>query len=151
MAEHKKIVTTNKRAFFDYQILEKIEAGIALHGCEVKSIRNGEINLKDSFAQVIREELWLLNCYIDPYKEGNRFNGDPTRDRKLLLKKKEIKKLMGKLAEKGWVLIPLQVYFSNNLVKVELGFGKPKKLYDKRDDLKKKDVQREIQRGLDHQ
>lgn len=134
----------NKKAFHDYQILDKFEAGIVLGGCEIKSIRAGKASLRDSYARVIHNELWLVNCHISAYKEGNRFNLDPERDRKLLLHKQQILKLIGKIEEKGMTLVPLNMYWSKNKVKVELGLAKAKKLYDKRKDLKEKAIQKEL-------
>lgn len=139
----------NRKARHDYHILEKFQAGIALQGCEVKSLRAGEGNLRDSFAQIRNDELWLYNMHISPYKQGSINNPeDPTRPRKLLLKRLEIKKLIGKIKEKGLTLIPLKVYLSRHLFKVELGLAKPKKIYDKRADLKKRQADREIRRSM---
>ena len=127
-----KIISKNKKAFHNYEILEKLEAGIVLQGCEVKSIKKGDINLKDSYARISSGEMWLYNCHISPYTQGNIFNDDPTRTRKLLLHKKQINKFIGKIHEKGLTLIPLAIYLKKGIVKVELGLGKAKKLYDKR-------------------
>lgn len=141
---------TNRKAFHDYFILEKYQAGIALVGCEVKSLRNGKGNLQDSFARIYKEELWLHNMHISPYFEGNIHNPeDPTRPRKLLLKKAELEQLIGKMKEKGLTLIPLRIYCNERgFFKVELGLGKGKKQFDKRAAIKKKETQRIIQRAV---
>ncbi len=144
----RKYVSYNKKAFHDYEILEKVEAGIVLVGCEVKSIRQGHITIRECYARIMDNEAWLLGCHILPYKEGNRNNVESDRTRKLLLNRKQIDKLYGKVKEKGLVLVPIAVYFTKGLVKLEIGLGKPKKLYDKRVDLKKKESQREIEKGL---
>ncbi|MFC1517557.1 SsrA-binding protein SmpB [Candidatus Margulisiibacteriota bacterium] len=139
----------NRKAWHDYHILEKFQAGIALQGCEVKSLRDGQGNLRDSFAFVKNEEVWLYNMHISPYQQGSHNNpDDPKRPRKLLLKKLEIKKLIGRVQEKGLTLIPLKVYLRGHVFKVELGLCKQKKLYDKRKELKKKQVDREINRSF---
>lgn len=137
-----KIIATNKKATHDYFILEKYEAGIVLKGTEIKSIRQGKVNLRDSFARIVKGEIFLMNMHISPYTHGNVFNHDPLRDRKLLLHKKEIARLAGKVAQKGLALVPLSLYFKNSRVKVELALVKGKKLYDKREDIKKRDLQR---------
>lgn len=137
-----KIIATNKKATHDYFILEKYEAGIVLKGTEIKSIRQGKVNLRDSFARIIKGEIFLMNMHISPYTHGNVFNHNPLRDRKLLLHKKEIARLAGKVAQKGLALVPLSLYFKNNRVKVELALVKGKKIYDKREDIKKRDLQR---------
>ncbi len=147
MAEE-KIVCTNKTARHDYFITGTYEAGIVLQGTEVKSLREGRANLKDSYAQIKDGELFLVNCHISPYTHGNQFNHDPTRPRKLLLHKKEIRRLIGKIAEKGFTLIPLKIYFKNGIAKVELGLAKGKKAYDKREDMKERDARREVERAL---
>ncbi|MCP4049590.1 MAG: SsrA-binding protein SmpB [bacterium] len=144
----KSLITSNKKAFHNYEIFEKIEVGIALKGCEVKSIRARKATIKESFARVIDNELWLINCHINPYKEGNRFNPNPTRDRKLLAHKREIKKLSGKINEKGFTLVPLNLYLLKNKVKIQIGIAKAKKIHDKRHSLKEKDTKREIDRGM---
>jgi SsrA-binding protein len=137
-----KIIATNRKATHDYFILEKYEAGIVLKGTEVKSIRQGKVNLRDSFARIIKGEIFLMNMHISPYTHGNVFNHDPLRDRKLLMHKKEIARLAGKVAQKGLALVPLTLYFKDGRVKVELALVKGKKLYDKREDIKKRDLQR---------
>jgi SsrA-binding protein len=143
-----RTVATNRKAKFNYQILETYEAGIVLTGCEIKSIREGKVNFKDSFAQIKEGEVFLFNLHLSPYEQGNRFNPDPTRPRKLLLRKKEIKSLLGKLIQRGWALIPLEIYLKRNLAKVKLALAKGKKVYDKKDELKKRDLEREMRRQL---
>ncbi len=143
-----KIVTKNKKAYHDYDILETFEAGIVLTGTEVKSIREGRINLKDSYARIKKGEVYLMECHISPYPHGGRFNHEPTRERKLLLKKREIKRLIGKIKEKGMTLVPLKVYFKRGLVKVELGLCKGRKLHDKRAAEQEKTIKREIDAAL---
>jgi SsrA-binding protein len=147
MAEE-KIVCTNKQARHDYFVTDTYEAGMVLRGTEVKSLREGRANLKDSYAQIKDGELFLVNCHISPYSFGNQFNHDPTRPRKLLLHKREIRRLIGKVAEKGFTLIPLKIYFKNGIAKVELGLAKGKKVYDKREDMKARDAQREVEKAL---
>lgn len=141
-----KIIATNRRATHDYFILEKYEAGIVLKGTEIKAIRQGKVNIKESFARIIKGELYLINMHIGHYSHGNIYNHEPLRDRKLLMHKKEIAKLVGKLSQKGLTLIPLSLYFKKNIVKVELALAKGKKLYDRREDIKKRDLQREERR-----
>jgi SsrA-binding protein len=149
-APGEKLVAANKKAFHDYFILEKIEAGIALLGTEVKAIREGRLNLKDSYATVRGEEAFLINCHISPYSHGNRENHDPTRARKLLLHLKEIRKLIGKTQEKGLTLVPLRVYLKCGKIKVELGVARGKKLYDKRDTERRKEADREARSAMKH-
>ena len=139
-----RIIATNKKAWHDYFIDETFEAGISLSGTEVKSIRLGKVNLKDSYARIKDGEIFICNMHISPYEKGNIFNLDPIRDRKLLLKKLEINRLYGIMSQKGSTLIPLNIYFSGKWVKVALGLGKGKKLYDKREDIAEKDAKREI-------
>lgn len=141
-----KMVANNKKAYHDYFILDKIETGIALHGTEVKSLRMGKCSIKESFIRIENGEMYLYGMHISPYEKGNIFNKDPLRVRKLLLHKKEIDKIFGKMKEQGNTVVPLQVYFKGSLVKVEIGLAKGKKLYDKRDDIAKKDQKREAQR-----
>ncbi len=141
-----KIIATNRKATHDYFIIEKYEAGIALTGTEIKAIRQGKVNIKESFARIIKGEVYLLNMHIGHYSHGNIYNHEPLRDRKLLLHKKEIAKLIGKLSQKGLTLIPLSLYFKKNFVKVELALAKGKKLYDRREDIKKRDLQRQEKR-----
>ena len=142
----KKILATNKMASHDYFIDEVYECGIELKGTEVKSIRQGRINLKEGYASVDNSEVFLKQVHISPYDQGNRFNVDPLRTRKLLLHKAEIRKLIGATTIKGYSLVPMSVYLKNGRVKLELGLGKGKKLYDKRQDLAKKDAMRRIER-----
>ena len=141
-----KLVANNKKAYHDFFIEDKYEAGIELFGTEVKSIRMGKCSIKESFIRIHRGEMFIYGMHINPYENGNIFNKDPLRDRKLLLHKSEITKLGAKMAEKGYTLVPLQVYFKGSLVKVEVGLAKGKKLYDKRDDIAKKDQRREMER-----
>lgn len=142
----KKILATNKKARHDYFIDEVFECGIELKGTEVKSIRQGRVNLKEGYASVDNSEVFLKRVHISPYDQGNRFNVDPLRTRKLLLHKSEIRKLIGATTVKGYSLVPMSMYLKNGRVKLELGLGKGKKLYDKRQDLAKKDAMRRIER-----
>ena len=151
MAEKKqsgKIIAQNKKAWHDYFVDEKYEAGRALFGTEVKSIRAGAVNLKDSYCSVKDGELFMLGVHISPYEKGNIFNREPRRERKLLMHKREIMKINGMLTQKGYTLVPLSLYFSGKNVKVELGLCRGKKLYDKRDTIAKKEVNREIDRKM---
>lgn len=150
MSEQKQIKTIakNKKAYFDYFILSTYEAGIELFGTEVKSIRNGNVNLKDSFCSIDEGELFVKGMHISPYEKGNVFNRDPMRDKKLLMHKREIMTLLGKIKQDGLTLIPLSLYFSGSKVKVELGLCKGKKLYDKRDTIAKKEADRNITASL---
>ncbi len=143
-----KIITQNRKARYEYDILDTMEAGIVLHGTEVKSLRMGKANLKDSYASVRDGEVFLLNAHISPYSHGNINNHDPVRERKLLLHKKEIRKLIGKTQEKGLTLVPLKLYFKNGKVKVELAMAKGKKFYDKRQSIAKRESDRELKRIL---
>ncbi|TEB04351.1 SsrA-binding protein [Pelotomaculum schinkii] len=143
-----KNVTENRKARHEYHIMETFEAGIALFGTEVKSLRAGKANLQDSFARVENAELMLYNMHISPYEQGNQFNHEPKRTRRLLMHKYEIMRLLGKTREKGLALIPLKVYFKNGLAKVELALAKGKKLYDRRDDIAAKDAKREMDRAM---
>ena len=145
-----KLVATNKKAFHDYFILEKFEAGVSLLGTEVKSIREGRINLKDSYAHIREGEAFLFNCHISPYTHGNRQNHEPTRTRKLLLQRKEIRKLIGKTQEKGLTLVPIRVYLKRGLIKIELGLARGKKLYDKRETERRKETDREARAAMKH-
>ena len=146
--ESVKLVANNKKAYHDYFIDEKHEAGIELYGTEVKSVRMGKCSIKESFVRIEKGELFIYGMHISPYEKGNIFNKDPLRVRKLLMHKQEIRKLDSKLAEKGLTLVPLQVYFKGSLVKVELGLARGKKLYDKRQDIAKRDQLREAQRDF---
>jgi len=141
-----EIVSTNKKARFNYEIIEKIEAGISLRGTEVKSIRNKNVSIAESYAQIKDDEVFLHNLHISPYEQGNRENHDPVRVRKLLLHKHEIKKLVSKIQLKGFSLIPLSIYLRKGKIKVELAIGRGKRLVDKRESLRKKAVDREIAR-----
>lgn len=141
-----KLVANNKKAYHDYFIDEKYEAGIELFGTEVKSIRMGKCSVKEAFVKVDRGEVYVCGMHISPYEKGNIFNKDPLRVRRLLLHKYEIMKLNGKIAEKGYTLVPIQVYFKGSLVKVEVGLARGKKLYDKRADIAKKDQRRELEK-----
>ena len=141
-----KLVANNKKAYHDYFIEEKYEAGIELFGTEVKSIRMGKCSVKEAFVKIDRGEVYVCGMHISPYEKGNIFNKDPLRVRRLLLHKYEIMKLNGKIAEKGYTLVPLQVYFKGSLVKVEVGLARGKKLYDKRADIAKKDQRRELEK-----
>lgn len=143
-----KLIAKNPTAYHNYQIEDKIETGIILSGTEIKSIRNGKVNLKDCYAYIKNGEIFICGMHISPYEHGNIFNKDPLRDRKLLLHKKEINKLIGLTKQKGYSLIPISIYFKGSFVKVDLGIGKGKKLYDKRQDLAKKDAQRKIEQAL---
>ena len=143
-----KIVATNKKAYHDYHIEESYEAGMLLKGTEVKSLREGRANLKDSFARVDNEEIFLYNCHISPYSHGNIANHDPLRTRKLLMHKGEIQRLMGKMMQKGYTLLPLKIYFKDGKAKIELALAKGKKQYDKREDIKKRDAAREMEKAI---
>ena len=138
-----KVVATNREAYHNFHIMETVECGIALTGTEVKSVREGRCNLKDSYGQIRQGEAWLLNAHISPYSHGNRDNHEPTRTRKLLLHKKEIDKLQGKAQEKGLTLVPTKMYLKNGRVKIELAVAKGKKLYDKRETEKRREADRE--------
>ena len=150
MAKEKgsRLIANNKKAYHDYFIEETYEAGIALHGTEVKSLRMGKCSIKESFVRIENEEVYIYGMHISPYEKGNIFNRDPLRVKKLLLHKSEIRKMKGKIAEKGYTLVPLKVYFNRSLVKVEIGLAKGKKLYDKRQDIAKKDQRREAEREM---
>ncbi len=145
---YSKELANNKRAFFDYFVEEKLECGIALQGSEVKSVRAGQMNIKESYVRPINEELWLVGCHIAPYPFAGRFNPDPNRDRKLLLHKKELTKLAAKVNEKGLTLMALRAYAKGNHIKLEIGLCRSKKQFDKRKTIKEKDLKREISRGL---
>jgi SsrA-binding protein len=143
-----KVVAQNRKAFHDYAIEETVEAGMVLTGTEVKSLRDGKANLKDSYVIIKDEEVFLLNCHISPYSHGNIMNHDPLRTRKLLLHRKEITRLQGKAAQKGYSLIPLKIYFKDGRAKVEVGLAKGKRQYEKRETIKKKEADREIERAM---
>ena len=142
-----KMIANNKKAYHDYFIEEKYEAGIALVGTEVKSLRMGKCSIKESFIRIEKGEVYVYNMHISPYEKGNIFNKDPLRVRKLLLHKSEIRKVGGAISQKGYTLVPLQVYLKGSLVKVEIGLARGKKLYDKRQDIAKKDQRREAERS----
>ncbi len=144
----KKLVANNKKAYHDYFVEEKFEAGIVLHGTEVKSLRLGKCSVKESFIRIEKGEVFVYGMHISPYEMGNIFNKDPLRPKKLLLHKNEILKLVGKVAEKGYTLVPLEVYFKDGRAKLEFGLCKGKKLYDKREDIAKKDQRREFERDF---
>ena len=142
------LIANNKKAYHDYFIDEKYEAGIALHGTEVKSLRMGKCSIKESFVNIQGGEVMIQHMHISPYEKGNIFNKDPLRTRKLLLHKSEIRKLEGRIKEKGYTIMPLKVYFKGSLVKIEIGLARGKKLYDKRQDIAKKDAKREAERDF---
>ncbi len=140
-----KNIAKNPTALHNYTVIDTIEAGLVLYGTEIKSIRNGKVNLKDSYAALNKGEVFVYSMHISPYEQGNIFNKDPMRPKKLLLNKKEIFKLTGMIQQKGYTLVPISIYFKNNRVKLELGICKGKKLFDKREDLKKKEADKKIQ------
>ena len=146
--EELKLVANNKKAYHDYFIEEKYEAGLVLHGTEVKSLRMGKCSIKEAFIRIENGEVFIYGMHISPYEKGNIFNKDPLRVRKLLLHKSQIQKLIGNSAEKGYTIVPLQVYFSNGRAKIEIGLAKGKKMYDKRQDIAKKDQKREAEKEL---
>ena len=143
-----KLVANNKKAYHDYFIDDKYETGIELYGTEVKSIRMGKCSIKEAFVRIENGQVYIYGMHISPYEKGNIFNKDPLRQRKLLMHRREIDKLLSKIKEKGFTLVPLQVYFKGSLVKVEIGLARGKKLYDKRDDIAKKDAKREMERSF---
>ncbi|MCR5001928.1 MAG: SsrA-binding protein SmpB [Lachnospiraceae bacterium] len=143
-----KLIANNKKAYHDYFIEDKYEAGIALFGTEIKSLRQGKCSVKESYIRIENGEVYIVGMHISPYEKGNIFNKDPLRTRKLLLHKQEIRKLTGKLTEQGYTIVPLQVYLKGSLIKVEIGLAKGKKLYDKRQDIAKKDARREAERDF---
>ena len=146
MPYESKLIANNKKAYHDYFIEEKYETGIVLHGTEVKSLRMGKCSIKESFVHIDQGEVFIYGMHISPYEKGNIFNKDPLRPKKLLMHRNQIMKLQGQLSEKGYTLVPLQVYFKDGLAKVEIGLAKGKKLYDKRQDIAKKDQRRENER-----
>lgn len=148
MSEGKKVISTNKKAYHDYFIEETLECGIVLAGTEVKSLRMGGVNLKDSYAEIKDGEMFVCGMHISPYEKGNIFNRDPLRDKKLLLHKREIMKLLGYVKQKGLTLVPVEMYFTKGRVKVLLGVARGKKNYDKRDSIAEKETSREIERHL---
>lgn len=141
-----KVISDNRKAYHDYFVEEKLEAGVILTGTEIKSIRNGRVNLKDSYARIENGEVWLYQLHISPYEQGNRFNHEPLRKRKLLLNRSEIIKLVGKVQQQGLTLIPTKIYLKRGLAKIELGVCRGKKNYDKRQDIAERDAKREIER-----
>lgn len=141
-----KVIATNRKANFEYEILNRYEAGIVITGTEVKSIRDGKVNIQESYGRIVNDEVWVINSHINEYKYGNINNHEPLRNRKLLLNKREIRKIKQQLQEKGLTLVPLKVYFKGSLVKVEIGIAKGKKLYDKRESVKKRDIERNLSR-----
>ena len=143
-----KLISKNPTAYHNYFIEDKIETGIVLYGTEIKSIRSGKVNLKDTYATIKNGEVYIIGMHISPYEHGNIFNKDPLRDRKLLLNKREINKLIGLVKQKGYSLVPISLYFKGSLVKLELGIGKCKKLYDKRQEIAKKDANKQILANL---
>ncbi len=146
--EGMKLIANNKKAYHDYFIEEKYEAGLVLHGTEVKSLRQGKCSIKESFIRIENCEMFIYGMHVSPYEKGNIFNKDPLRPKKLLLHKREIMKLLGKIKEKGYTLVPLQVYFTSGRAKIEIGLARGKKLYDKREDIAKKDQRRESERDF---
>lgn len=148
MSKNIKYIANNKKAYFDYFIEDTYEAGIALHGTEVKSLRMGKCSVKEAYIRPLGEELFVCQMHISPYEKGNIFNKDPLRTRKLLLHKSEIRKILGQQARDGYTLVPLKVYFKGSLVKIEIGLAKGKKLYDKRHEIAKKDQRREAEKDF---
>lgn len=146
--ESVKLIANNKKARFDYFILDTYEAGIVLHGTEVKSLRMGKCSIKEAFIRIEKGEVYIYGMHISPYEKGNIFNKDPLRPKKLMLHKKEIDKLQGEVTRDGLTIVPLRVYFKGSLVKVEIGLAKGKKLYDKRQDIAKKDQRREAEKNF---
>ena len=145
----KKSVTVNRKAFHDFHLFDKFTAGMVLCGTEIKSIRKGSVNLKDSFCKIENGEMWLYSCHISPYEQGNRYNKEPERKRKLLLNKKEIMKMVGKIKKDGYTIIPIELFLAENgFAKLDIALCKGKKLYDKREDLTKKTQNRDIQRAM---
>jgi len=143
-----RVVVTNRKALHDYFIIETYEAGIALKGTEVKSLRLGSANLQDGYAIIKKGELWLLGMHVSPFEKGNINNHDPRRERKLLMHKREIRRIIGKISEKGLTLVPLKVYLKRNIIKVEVGLARGKKTYDKRETIKKRDAERQMRRDF---
>jgi SsrA-binding protein len=146
--DEEKILATNRKAFFNYEILERAEAGVSLRGTEVKSIREGGLNFRDSYVEFRGGELFLVGCRVGPYSHGNLLNHPEERDRKLLLHKREILKLGGKATEKGLTLVPLRSYFKNGRIKIEIGLARGKKAHDKRETIKRKDIERETRQAM---
>jgi len=147
MPSEDRVVATNRRARHEYEILETLEAGLVLRGTEVKSLRDGQVNFKDSYATVRNGEAWLRGCHISPYSHGTDANHEPERDRKLLLHKREITRIVGKTAEKGLTVVPLKLYFKGGRIKIELGLARGKKLHDKRATLRERETRREMEKA----
>ncbi len=143
-----KAVATNRKAYHDYHVIETVEAGIVLTGTEIKSIREGQVSLRDGFAAIRKGEVWLQNVHIAPYHHGNRENHEPRRERKLLLHRREINRLVSKVKERGWTLVPVRMYLKHNRAKVELALVRGKRQYDKRKDIAKRDADRDMRRAL---
>ena len=148
MSDKIKLVANNKKVYHEYFVEEKYETGLVLHGTEVKALRLGQCSIKESFVRIENEEVWVYGMHISPYEKGNIFNKDPLRPKKLLMHNSEIRKLLGKVKEKGYTLMPLQVYFSDGKAKLEIGLCRGKKLYDKREDIAKRDQAREAERDF---
>ncbi len=146
--EHVKIVAVNRRATHDYFIDERFEAGLVLTGTEIKSIREGRVNLREGYARIVNGEAWLTNVHIAPYEQGNRYNHEPLRDRKLLMHREEINELIGRVKQRGYTVIPLQLYLKHGRAKIELGLARGKREFDKRESIAKREAQRDIERGL---
>lgn len=142
------ILARNRKVNYDYAIEETIEAGVVLQGTEIKSIRAGKVQLKEAFVQIRNNEAWIVNMHINPYEQGNRFNHDPTRSRKLLLHRKQISQLVGKIMQQGYSIVPIQLHLKNGFAKVLIGVGKGKKNHDRREDLKQKEAKRDMARAL---
>lgn len=147
-AAAERVIATNRKAYHDYEVVESLEAGMVLTGTEIKSIRDGRVNLRDGFAVIREGEVWLLNVHIAPYHHGNRENHDPLRERKLLLHRREINRLVGKVHERGWTLVPLRLYLRRNRAKVELGLVRGKRQYDKRQAIAERDAERDLRRAM---
>lgn len=143
-----KVLTVNRQASYNYHLQERLEAGVVLTGTEVKSVRDGQVNLRDSYADLKNGEIWLLNCHISPYTHGSISNHDPTRSRKLLLHKEEIRRLIGKVRERGFTLVPTRMYLKNGRIKVELALAKGKRTYDKRETERRREAEREAQQAV---
>lgn len=143
-----KVIATNRKALHDYFVVETVEAGIVLTGTEIKSVREGRVNLRDGYAVIRNGEVWLLNVHIAPYTHGNRENHEPRRERKLLLHRKEINRLLGKLNERGWTLVPLRMYLRKNIAKIELALVRGKRLHDKRETIARRDADRDLRRAM---
>jgi SsrA-binding protein len=143
-----KPIAANRKAYHDYHVVETVEAGLVLTGTEIKSIRAGRVNLRDGYAAIRDQEAWLVNVHISPYRHGNRENHEPLRERKLLLHQREISRLLAKVSERGWTIVPLRLYLRNNRAKVELGLVRGKALHDKRDTIARRDADRDLQRTM---